>query len=131
MEELKKQIAELERRWPAHSAPPAMLQQLDELEEELERELRKGAGEKDRVQANVGFTAQVSPYPIPEFASARDLQVLRECAVGVDPEAVSNLLVGDDTTIFFALQQAFCHAAERGKVVMVATLFNACPVLGE
>jgi hypothetical protein len=39
--ELKEQIAELKKRWPAHSTPPAMLQLLDELEEELEDELRK------------------------------------------------------------------------------------------
>jgi SAM-dependent methyltransferase len=38
---LERQIEELKSRWPAHSVPPAMLQQLDELEEELERELRK------------------------------------------------------------------------------------------
>jgi hypothetical protein len=52
IEELKRQLAELERRSLADSAPPTMLQQLDELEEELERELRKGAGEKDRAKAN-------------------------------------------------------------------------------
>jgi len=33
---LQEQIAELKARWPAHSAQPWMLQQLDELEEELE-----------------------------------------------------------------------------------------------
>jgi hypothetical protein len=38
--ELKKQIAELESRWPAHSVPPAMLEQLEELEEALARELK-------------------------------------------------------------------------------------------
>ncbi len=37
---VEKQIAELKSRWPAHSVPPAMVQQLDELEEELEQ-LRK------------------------------------------------------------------------------------------
>jgi hypothetical protein len=37
---VQKQIAELKSRWPAHSVPPAMIQQLDELEEELEQ-LRK------------------------------------------------------------------------------------------
>jgi len=44
IEDLKRRIAELESRWPAHSVPPAMLQQLDELEEELERakEAREG-----------------------------------------------------------------------------------------
>jgi hypothetical protein len=46
--ELIKQIADLKRQWPAHSVPPAMLQRLDELEEELEilREEME-AGEKD------------------------------------------------------------------------------------
>jgi hypothetical protein len=36
---LQDQIADLKRRWPAHSTPPAMMQQLDDLEEELEIEL--------------------------------------------------------------------------------------------
>jgi len=38
---LERQIEELKSRWPAHSVPPAMFQQLEELEEELERELKK------------------------------------------------------------------------------------------
>lgn len=37
LKRLEKQIADLKRRWPAHSVPPAMLQELDELEEELDR----------------------------------------------------------------------------------------------
>jgi ribosome-associated translation inhibitor RaiA len=52
IEELEKQIAELKRRWPAHSVPPTMLQQLDELEEELERELRKAEEGKTNTQAD-------------------------------------------------------------------------------
>lgn len=36
IEKLEEQIAELKARWPAHSAQPWMLQQLEELEEELE-----------------------------------------------------------------------------------------------
>jgi tRNA-Thr(GGU) m(6)t(6)A37 methyltransferase TsaA len=39
VEELEKQIADLKRRWPRHSVPPALMEQLDELEEELSREL--------------------------------------------------------------------------------------------
>jgi hypothetical protein len=50
--ELEKQIAELKSRWPAHSVPPAMLQQLEELEEELDRELRKAAEGLTNVQAD-------------------------------------------------------------------------------
>jgi hypothetical protein len=47
IEELKKQIAELNARWPAHSPSPAMLQQLEDLEEELERELKKAGVEHE------------------------------------------------------------------------------------
>jgi L-lactate utilization protein LutB len=45
IEELKKQIMELKKQWPKHSVPPAMLQQLDDLEEQLEHELRKSHNE--------------------------------------------------------------------------------------
>jgi hypothetical protein len=37
--ELRDQITDLKKRWPAHSTPPAMLQRLEDLEEELEIEL--------------------------------------------------------------------------------------------
>jgi len=46
IKELERQIAELKRQWPAHSVPPAMLQRLEDLEEELERE--RAAREKDK-----------------------------------------------------------------------------------
>ena len=49
IKELEKQIAELKSRWPAHSVKPAMVQRVDELEEELEKareEAREGKGEK-------------------------------------------------------------------------------------
>lgn len=35
IQELKERIAELKKHWPAHSVPPALLQELDELEEAL------------------------------------------------------------------------------------------------
>jgi len=35
--EIEEKIAELERRMPPHSMPPAMLEELDKLEEQLER----------------------------------------------------------------------------------------------
>jgi hypothetical protein len=50
--ELEGRIAELKSRWPAHSVPPTMLQQLEELEEELERELRKAAEGLANAQAD-------------------------------------------------------------------------------
>ncbi len=39
---LQAEIEDLKKRMPAHSVPPSMFQRLEELEEELENELRKG-----------------------------------------------------------------------------------------
>lgn len=41
IQELQAKIADLRIRWPAHSVPPAMLQELDDLEDELAAELEK------------------------------------------------------------------------------------------
>jgi hypothetical protein len=43
--DLQEQIADLKKRWPAHSTPASMLQRLDELEEELENELKRAKKE--------------------------------------------------------------------------------------
>jgi hypothetical protein len=40
VEELRAQIEELKNRWPAHSVPPALIMQLEELEAELEEALK-------------------------------------------------------------------------------------------
>ena len=37
LEEIERRIAELKARWPAHSVPPNMWDELEELENELER----------------------------------------------------------------------------------------------
>ena len=50
--DLERQIEGLKSRWPAHSVPPAMFQQLDELEEELERELKKARRGKAGAKAD-------------------------------------------------------------------------------
>ena len=41
--EIEEKIADLKARWPAHSVPPSMWQQLEELENELE-EAQKSEG---------------------------------------------------------------------------------------
>lgn len=46
--ELERQIAELEARLPQHSIPPAMLIQLEELEETLEAARSQMAEENER-----------------------------------------------------------------------------------
>ena len=39
--EIEDKIADLKARWPAHSVPPSMWQQLEELEAELEEAKRE------------------------------------------------------------------------------------------
>lgn len=48
IKELERQIADLEARLPQHSLPPAMLIELEELEEALERARSERAEENDR-----------------------------------------------------------------------------------
>jgi len=42
IKEIEDKIADLKARWPAHSVPPSMWQELEALEEELEK-VRKAA----------------------------------------------------------------------------------------
>jgi len=41
IEELERRIEDLKKRLPAHSIPPAMMAELDELEEQLAQEINK------------------------------------------------------------------------------------------
>ena len=79
-----------------------------------------------------GISAQVSLYPLgQDFLSPvinEALRVFREHGLDVEPGVMSCLLVGEDTAVFDALQEAFRRAAEYGPVVMVAAFSNACPV---
>jgi hypothetical protein len=45
IKELEEKIADLKARWPAHSVPPKMWQELESLEDELEAAKRSDAGE--------------------------------------------------------------------------------------
>ena len=41
VEEIEAKLADLKGRWPAHSVPPSMWQELEKLEEELEKAKRE------------------------------------------------------------------------------------------
>ena len=41
IKDLEEKLADLKGRWPAHSVPPSMWQELEELEEELEKAKRE------------------------------------------------------------------------------------------
>jgi hypothetical protein len=49
VKEIEAQIADLKARWPAHSVPPNMLMQLDELEDELELAMQALAEKKKEI----------------------------------------------------------------------------------
>jgi hypothetical protein len=57
--EIEERIAELKRRWPAHSAPPRMWQELEELESELEQVGRERTEGDDGGQAGAGRLPQM------------------------------------------------------------------------
>jgi len=50
IQELEEKIADLKKRWPAHSVPPAMVLELDDLEEELAEVVEQVHREKDHAE---------------------------------------------------------------------------------
>ena len=74
------------------------------------------------ITANVNLCSIRQPAPAAVVGEA--LQLLRDCALEVEPDDLSTTLVGDDTSIFAALQAAFCQIAERGQAVMVVTFMS-------
>ena len=45
--EIEEKIADLKARWPAHSVPPSMWMQLEELEDELEAASKEKTDKQD------------------------------------------------------------------------------------
>ena len=86
--ELQKQIAELKRRWPAHLAPPTLLEQLDELEAELKEELNKATAEKGNAKA-AGSTIQPCCAPLRLHHRARRCGHGRSAVRRADPVTLS------------------------------------------
>jgi uncharacterized protein YqgV (UPF0045/DUF77 family) len=80
------------------------------------------------------ISAQISLYPLlhkrrsPVIDEA--LKEFRRLGVEVRPGTMSTLVIGSEGSIFAALRRAFRKATRHGKVVMVVTVSNACPVSG-
>jgi len=79
-----------------------------------------------------GISAQVSLYPLgqEDLSPAIDeaLRIFHQHGLDVAPGSMSTLISGDEAAVFSALQEAFQRAAKQGRVVMVATFSNACPL---
>jgi uncharacterized protein YqgV (UPF0045/DUF77 family) len=76
-------------------------------------------------------SAQVSVYPLRSqqvsVVVAETIEELRRSGLDTRPGSMSTVVVGADDDVFAALAAAFRSAAERGEVVMVVTVSNACP----
>ena len=79
-----------------------------------------------------GVAAQVSLYPLGQEAlsPAIDdaLRIFREHGLEMIPGPMSTQISGDVVTVFDAIQTAFQSVAGQGRVVMVVTFSNACPL---
>lgn len=54
IKEIEARIAELERRWPAHSVPPNLWEEMERLENELEEAREAEAGDDDGRETGSG-----------------------------------------------------------------------------
>jgi uncharacterized protein YqgV (UPF0045/DUF77 family) len=82
----------------------------------------------------IDISAQVSLYPLgqKDLSPAIDkaLNIFRHHDLDMTPGSMSTLIFGDDALVFSALQESFRYAAKEGRVVMVVTFSNACPLPG-
>lgn len=94
VEELKKEMAQLKKRWPAHSVSPAMMEQLDALEEELKKELnRRGGLDKNIDIRSQAFLFRAIGYVENEFGGSAHSDQIRaaESRIILDPSLVDGL----------------------------------------
>jgi uncharacterized protein YqgV (UPF0045/DUF77 family) len=82
----------------------------------------------------MAISVQFSVYPLRQErlgpAIEEALSILRAKGLSVQMGAMSSLVIGDEDQVFGALQEAFRRSAEKGQVVWVLTLSNACPMPG-
>jgi tRNA (adenine37-N6)-methyltransferase len=111
---LKKQIEELKMRWPAHSVPPAMMEQLDELEEELSKEelILIGGMDDDLKKSIQTFRLISIGYVENEFEKPDEPDLIRsaESRIVLQPSLVDGLM-----------------GLEPGQQIMVIYYFHRSP----
>jgi hypothetical protein len=54
VEEIREKIKDLKKRWPAHTVPPALVMELDELEAALDAALKERREGKSDAEADGG-----------------------------------------------------------------------------
>ena len=76
--------------------------------------------------------AQISIYPLRQShfspAIGKALDIFRSRGLNIEMGAMSTIVSGDDGPLFTALKEVYQALAEKGELVMIVTLSNACPV---
>lgn len=80
----------------------------------------------------MAVAAQVSIYPLRQqrFSPAigKALDIFRAKGLNVEMGAMSSIISGEDEPLFTALKEVYQTLADKGELVMMVTLSNACPV---
>jgi uncharacterized protein YqgV (UPF0045/DUF77 family) len=80
----------------------------------------------------MSLAAQVSIYPLRQAhfspAIGGALDIFRAHKLNVEMGAMSSIVFGEDEPFFIALKEVYQNLAEKGELVMIVTLSNACPV---
>jgi len=105
--ELEEQIAELKKRWPAHSVPPTMMTQLDALEEELAGELKKMRGLETFQFRAIGYVENEFQEPTkPDVLTASLSRIALDPALS---DGLSGLEPGMALLVVFVFHRAVGH----------------------
>ena len=79
--------------------------------------------------------AQISLYPLrrPGLAEpiGRFVELLRQEGLNVEVGPMSTQVTGDSKVLFASLAEAFEDAAQRGDIVLLLKVSNACPAKAE
>jgi uncharacterized protein YqgV (UPF0045/DUF77 family) len=86
---------------------------------------------KENVMA---MSMQFSLYPLRQErlgpAIEEALTILKDRGLVVKTAEMSSVAWGEEGQVFGALKEAFMKSAEKGQVVWILTLSNACPLPG-
>lgn len=113
IKELKEQIADVLKRWPAHTPSPALVQQLDDLEEELAQEIEKVNQEERQI-------IKFSPigYVQNKFTTTTTPEKIRQCesTICLSPsleDGLEGLAVGERLLVVFHFHKSEGFALQQ------------------
>ena len=104
VKELEKEIENLKKRWPAHSVPPAMMAQLDALEQELAQALKH----RDKVETFEFRAIGYVENDLGETSKAEELRAsLSRIVLAPDfMEGLTGLEPGMEVLVLFVFHRA-------------------------